>query len=121
MGRLEDALGLYRGCLFADSDDSEVFEMHRVRLRHSYLDAVRAVARWKLRHDAHEDGIRVLQTALALEPDAVDLQEMLIAELLATGRLSEARQQYESCRVALRRYLDMDPPPRTRALTRQLY
>lgn len=121
VGRLEDALGLYRGNLFADSDDSEVFEMHRVRLRHSYLDAVRSVARWKLRHDAHEDGVRVLQAALALEPDAVDLQEMLIGELLATGRLSEARQQYESCRVALRRYLDMELPPRTRALTRLLY
>ena len=64
---------------------------------------------------------RDVLTALALEPDAVDLQEMLIAELLAAGRLSEARQQYESCRVALRRYLDMEPSPRTRMLTRLLY
>lgn len=120
-GQLEEALGLYRGNLFADTDDNEFVDLHRVRLRHTYLDAVRTVAGWKLQHDAHADGIRVLQTALALEPDAVDLQEMLISELLATGRLSEARQQYESCRVALRRYLDMELPPRTRMLTRRLY
>jgi two-component SAPR family response regulator len=121
VGRLEEAVGLYRGTLFADADDNELVDLHRVRLRHAYLDAVRTVAGWKLRHDAHAEGIQVLQTALALEPDAVDLQEMLIAELLAAGRLSEARQQYESCRVALRRYLDMDLSPRTRMLTRLLY
>lgn len=120
VGRLEEAIGLYRGNLFADTDDNELVDLHRVRLRHTYLDAVRTVAGWKRRQDARADGIRVLQTALTLEPDAVDLQEMLISELLAAGRLSEARQQYESCRVALRRYLDMELPPRNRILTRLL-
>ena len=51
-----------------------------------------------------------------MEPVDVDLQEMMINQLSRLGRHSEARQQYESCRIALRRQLDMEPPERMRAL-----
>jgi DNA-binding SARP family transcriptional activator len=121
MALFESAIELYRGDLFADDTESESFEMHRVQLRHSYLDAVRAVAASRIRHNHDDEAIRVLRAALALEPVAIDLQESLIAQLARAGRIAEARQQYESCRVALRRYLDMEPPARTRALEKLLY
>jgi DNA-binding SARP family transcriptional activator len=117
----EDAMGLYRGDLFADDTGNESFEMHRVQLRHSYLDAVRAVTAARVRRNQIDEAARVLRAALALEPVAVDLQELLIGQLARVGRIVEARQQYESCRVALRRYLDMEPPPKIRALEKLLY
>lgn len=117
----EDAIGLYRGELFADDTTSESFEAHRVQLRHSYLDAVRVVAAARMRRNQIDEAVRVLRAALGLEPVAVDLQEMLIGQLARVGRIVEARQQYESCRVALRRYLDMEPPPKIRALEKLLY
>ena|GEM_PF-1049471 len=117
----EDAIGLYRGDLFADDTGSESFEMHRVQLRHSYLDAVRAVASAKTGRSRDDEAIGVLRAALAFEPVAVDLQETLIGRLARAGRIAEARQQYEGCRIALRRHLDMEPPPRIHALKKLLY
>lgn len=118
---LGNALDLYRGDLFEGEADSEMFEMHRVRLRHLYLDAVREVVRARLCRNQSDEAIRVLRAALAREPVALDLQENLIRELLRTGRLVEARQQYASCRTALRRHLDMELPAHTRALGALLY
>ena len=121
LGAYEQALALYRGDLYADSADHETFEPQRMRLRHSYLDAVRAVAGAKLRAHCDEEALAALRQALALEPVALDLQEMLITRLAQVGRLVEARQQYQSCRRALRRHLDMDLPARMRALDKLLY
>ena len=41
---LEKAVQLYRGDLFSDDSEDESVEAHRVRLRHTYLDAVRMLA-----------------------------------------------------------------------------
>ena len=120
LGAYEQALALYRGDLYADGADNEAFEPQRMRLRHSYLDAVRAVAGAKLRAHHDEEALTVLRQALALEPVALDLQEMLITRLAQIGRMVEARQQYQSCRRALRRHLDMELPARMRALEQLL-
>lgn len=117
----DKAIALYRGDLFNDDVAFESFDAQRLQLRHSYLDAVRAVAEAKLRMRRDDEALHALRQALALEPAAVDLQEALITRLAQIGRLAEARQQYESCRLALRRNLDMDPPLRTRALEKLLF
>jgi DNA-binding SARP family transcriptional activator/GAF domain-containing protein len=114
--RLEDALRLYRGDLFAEDAEDDPFEPQRVRLRHTYLDAARMLADLRIRSGRADEAIWTLRAALDFEPVAIDLYETLITLLARAGRIGEARQQYECCRSALRRYLDMEPPARTRAL-----
>jgi len=118
-GSLEEALHLYRGDLFADPED-DLFESQRVRLRHTYLDAARMLAELRVCTGRIDEAIWTLRGALDVEPVAIDVYESLITLLVRTGRIGEARQQYECCRSALRRYLDMEPPPRTRALEKLL-
>ncbi|GMW05258.1 MAG: hypothetical protein AMXMBFR8_00550 [Nevskiales bacterium] len=121
LGMLEDAVRLYRGNLFADDIQDESLETHRVRLRHLYLDAVRALSDIRIRWGHTDEAIWALRAALAFEPVALDLYELLIGELTAAGRITEARQQYERCCEALRRQLDMEPPARIRALEKRLH
>lgn len=121
LGLLEDAVRLYRGDLFADDAEDDALETHRVRLRHVYLDAVRSLAALRIRWGHVDEAIWALRTALDFEPVAIDLYELLIARLAAAGRLAEARQQYECCRAALRKHLDMEPPARIRALEKLLH
>lgn len=118
---LENAVQLYRGDLFADDTEDEAIEAQRVRLRNLYLDAVRSLAQLRMRLGQAEEAIRTLRAALDIEPVAIDLYESLITQLARIGRQSEARQQYECCRAALRKHLDLDPPARMRALEKLLY
>lgn len=113
---LEEALRCYRGDLFAEDADDDPFEPQRVRLRHTYLDAARMLADLRVHSGRADEAIWTLRAALDFEPAAIDLYETLITLLARAGRIGEARQQYECCRSALRRYLDMEPPARTRAL-----
>lgn len=121
LGLLEDAVRLYRGDLFADDIEDESLEMHRVRLRHLFLDAARTLAGIRIRWGHVDEAVWTLRAALDFEPVALDLYELLIGELASAGRLVEARQQYECCCTALRRHLDMEPPPRIRALEKRLH
>ncbi|MFO1364707.1 MAG: BTAD domain-containing putative transcriptional regulator [Burkholderiales bacterium] len=121
LGLLEDALRLYRGDLFAEDAEEDPFEPQRVRLRHTYLDAARMRAELCVRSGRPDEAIWTLRAALDVEPAALDLYESLITLLARAGRVGEARQQYECCRAALRRYLDMEPPARTRALEKLLF
>lgn len=120
LGLLDDAVRLYRGDLYADDAEDESLESHRVRLRHAYLDAVRSLAKLRVRLGHGDEAIAVMRAALDIEPAALDLHETLIVQLARAGRIVEARQQYECCRAALRRYLDMEPPPRTHLLEKLL-
>lgn len=117
----EQAIELYRGELYADDGSNEYFEPHRARLRHAYLDAVRAVSRGKLLSGQIDTAIPLLRAALAFEPVALDLQESLITQLARAGRIGEARRQYTACRTALRQQLDMDLPAQLRGLEKLLY
>ncbi|MCZ7565369.1 MAG: GAF domain-containing protein [Burkholderiales bacterium] len=121
LGLLEDAVRLFRGDLFADDTEDESLETHRVRLRHMYLDAARSLAAMRIRWGHTDEAIWTLRTALDFEPVALDLYELLVAQLASAGRVVEARQQYECCRAALRKHLDMEPPARIRALEKLLH
>lgn len=121
LGPLEEAVRLYRGDLFGDDTEDDSLDAHRVRLRHMYLDTVRALAAIRIRWGHADEAIWTLRSALEFEPIALDLYELLITQLAQAGRLTEARQQYECCCAALRRHLDMDPPPRISALERLLH
>lgn len=117
---LEDALRLYRADLSAEDEEHDLFEFERVRFRHTYLDAARMLAELRVKSGRADEAIWTLRAALDVEPVALDVHEMLITLLARAGRIGEARQQYECCRSALRRYLDMEPPARTRALEKLL-
>lgn len=115
-----EAVTLYRGDLFADDVEASALEAHRVRLRHSYLEAVRELTDILIRRGEVDEAIRLLRATLDLEPAVFDLHESLIVQLARGGRTVEARQQYECCRAALHRHLDMDLPPRAKALEKLL-
>lgn len=121
LGPLEDAVALYRGDLFTGDTDSESFDLLRVNLRHSYLDAVRALVGLRIHWGQADHAIALLRTALGFEPEALDLHEALVTQLVRAGRISEARQQYDCCRAALRRYVDLELPPRITALEKLLH
>jgi DNA-binding SARP family transcriptional activator len=121
LGPLEDAVALYRGDLFAGDTDSDSFDLLRVNLRHSYLDAVRALVGLRIRWGQADSAVALMRTALEFEPEALDLHEALVTQLVRAGRISEARQQYDCCRAALRRYVDLELPPRITALEKLLH
>ena len=73
------------------------------------------------RRDPREDLITAAVQYRDRDGKPFDMQELLITRLVHLARIAEARQQYESCRIALRRHLDMDPPARLRALEKLLY
>lgn len=122
IGHLEQALRLYRGDLFADDGDGaddDLFEPRRLRLRQICLDAARMLAGLQLRAGRGSEAIRTLEDALEVEPLATDLYETLISLLADAGRVVEARQHYERCRLALRAQLDMALPAAIRALEKR--
>lgn len=121
LGLLEDAVRLYRGDLFGDDTEDDSLDAHRVRLRHMYLDTVRTLAGMRIRSSQPDEAIWTLRAALEFEPIALDLYELLVTQLARAGRLAEARQQYDCCRAALRKHLDMELPQRIRALEKLLH
>lgn len=121
---LDQALRLYRGDLFVEdieSAEDDPFESRRLRLRHTCLDAARMLTDLHLRSGRTVEAIRTLRDALEIDPVAVDLFETLITLLAHAGRIAEARQQFECCRIALRSHLDMDLPARIRTLVSLLH
>lgn len=119
-GALEEAVRLYEGDLFADDPYTEWLDAPRMRLRDQYLQAVRELTTRYARAERHEDALRVLRAALALDPLIEDLHQKLIASLLALGRRSEALEHYDSCVALIRRSVDAEPTPETLALGRRL-
>jgi len=123
--QLEQAIDLYRGDLLDGfSLDGEQFEdwlrVERERLRNL---AVAALEKLIKRYAASEDHARCVQAAtrlLALEPLREDIHRVLMMSYASQGRFTLALKQYELCRDALQRELDVQPEPVTQSLYENL-
>ncbi len=65
---------------------------------------------------AHGQAVRLLTEELAAEPTAEDLHRLLMQLHLSAGRPELALRQFQSCRDALLRELDVTPDPQTAEL-----
>ncbi len=114
----EAVVGLYRGDFLEDDLYSEWIWEEREHLRETCLNAIRKLAARHMEQGRFDEPIELYRRALRLDPAREQNHQGLMAALLATGRRDEALRQYEACKEALRRELDVRPLPETEHLYR---
>ncbi|MEZ4675273.1 MAG: bacterial transcriptional activator domain-containing protein [Caldilineaceae bacterium] len=120
--QLEEAIALYRGDLLEGFyiRGSELFEewltVEREQLRRLVTFAMHRLVAYFLESHAWEEGLRLTQRLLAMEPwdEAAHRQQMRL--LLESGQRSAALTQYERCHQILADEFGVEPTPETQAL-----
>jgi DNA-binding SARP family transcriptional activator len=123
---LERAADLYRGPLLdgieaVDEGLDDWLLAERARLAGMASDVMARLADGLIASGDRLAAVTALQRWLALDPACEDAHRRLIAVLDELGRRSAARQQYETCREALRRHLGVEPSSETRTLANALF
>ncbi|RWP36931.1 MAG: alpha/beta fold hydrolase [Mesorhizobium sp.] len=122
---LEQALVVYRGDLLDGFGlKEEPFEdwlrIERERLRAMAVAALdKLVAHYCTTNDP-ASCVRSATRLLAMEPLREDIHRALMRAYAVQGRLNLALRQYENCRSALQRELNVQPEPETRHLYEDL-
>ncbi|WP_084018319.1 alpha/beta fold hydrolase [Mesorhizobium sp. LNHC221B00] len=122
---LEQALAVYRGDLLDGFGlKEEAFEdwlqVERERLRAMAVAVLdKLVAHYSATNDP-ASCVRVATRLLAMEPLREDIHRALMRAYVGQGRANLALKQYERCRDALQRQLDLRPEPETRKLYEDL-
>jgi DNA-binding SARP family transcriptional activator len=122
---LEQAAALYHGDLLDGfSLKEEPFEdwlrVERERLRATSIAVMkRLVAHYSATNDPAAC-VRAATRLLASEPLREDMHRALMRAYAAQGRINLALEQYERCRKALQRQLQVQPEPQTRELYQDL-
>lgn len=119
--QLEQALAVYRGDLLDGFDLKEEPFEDWLRFERERLRAISIAVLEKLvaHHSATSDlasCVRAATRLLAFEPLREDIHRALMRAYAAQGRVNLALKQYERCRDALQRQLDLRPEPETRKL-----
>ncbi|TWD73109.1 putative ATPase [Kribbella amoyensis] len=109
-GRLEDALGVWRGPAYADFADEAFVETTVARLNEERLTAQEQY------YEAHSDNVSELADLVAQHPLRERLRAAHIKALYRAGRQSEALDSYEQLRRLLAEELGLDPSPELVAL-----
>ncbi|TIM05834.1 MAG: alpha/beta hydrolase, partial [Mesorhizobium sp.] len=123
--QLEQALVVYRGDLLDGFGlKEEPFEdwlrVERERLRAMAVAALdKLVAHYCTTNDP-ASCVRSATRLLAMEPLREDIHRALMRAYAVQGRLNLALRQYENCRSALQRELNVQPEPETRHLYEDL-
>ncbi|WP_292398452.1 alpha/beta fold hydrolase [Mesorhizobium sp.] len=123
--QLEQALVVYRGDLLDGFGlKEEPFEdwlrVERERLRAMAVAALdKLVAHYCTTNDP-ASCVRSATRLLAMEPLREDIHRALMRAYAVQGRLTLALRQYENCRSALQRELNVQPEPETRHLYEDL-
>lgn len=119
---LERAVQLYRGPFlsgFSISDAPE-FELcmgeQRSTCERLYLDALRALINAETARLDYSRAIQYARVYLDIDEMAEDIHRNLMVLHLLNGDRPAALQQYQRCATILKRELDVDPLPETRAL-----
>lgn len=119
IGRMEQALALYRGQLALAVDEPWVIS-ERSRLQNLYLIALN----YLIRHYgaiADLDAIsRCGELALAAEPGREDIHRALMQAYARADRIDLAESQFERCRITLQQSLGVAPMPETIEIFRRL-
>src|SRR5690349_16093832 len=115
-GRLEEALGLFRGELLPEDRYEPWAEARRAEL----TDLHSAVCLELAERQPPQDALATLQRALRIDPLHEPAHRALMLAYDALGRRQDALAQYQRLRGALRRALAADPAEETRSLYRSL-
>jgi DNA-binding SARP family transcriptional activator len=122
---LGQAVELYRGDLLEGfSLDEEPFEEwlfhERERLRGHVMEVLAKLLRHQREQGSPDVAIATARRLLTLDPCQEPVHRVLMSLLARTGRLNEARQQYEHCVDALKRELALEPEAETQQLWESL-
>jgi predicted ATPase/DNA-binding SARP family transcriptional activator len=89
-------------------------------LRHQLLDALSILAEDYCRLDQAEKAISYARRLVALDPLNESAHRQLMEVFVQAGQHSEALKQYQTCEQILRKELNLDPQPETRALYKKI-
>lgn len=103
LGKLEEALVLYRGDLLEDEPYAEWAYDERDRLRGLACQALREVVRMRLARRELAAACGALERLAELEPYDVDTYKALLAVLVAQGRRTEAARRYAAYKARMSR------------------
>jgi DNA-binding SARP family transcriptional activator len=116
---LEEALTLYRGDLLEGCFDDWCLS-ERERLRLLLLRVLKRLQAHCRHCQDFEAAISYGHRLLALDPLQEDVHRELMRCYVEAGQRPLALEQFQRCREALRRELDIEPMPRTWRLYRQI-
>lgn len=114
------AVGLYRGDLFAEVDETPWLALERERHRARFLQAATRAAQLLTARGDHEQAEDIAHRALRIDPRSEEAHTVLIAAALHQGDLAAADQLLERCLSGLHD-LGIDPSPATLQLVRRLH
>jgi predicted ATPase/DNA-binding SARP family transcriptional activator len=121
-GRLERAVGLYRGAFiehFSIPDSVAFDEWVLVRREQMHQRAVRALGLLAVYHEArqeHERSGEYMRRLIELDPWNEEAHRRLMLSLTLSGRRAMALEQYERCRQMLADELGVEPDSETTRL-----
>jgi predicted ATPase/DNA-binding SARP family transcriptional activator len=123
---LEEALSLYRGTFLEGFSlkDSPVFEdwalVVREQLERQASTALHQLAAKHVERGQYDRAGEYARRRVGLEPWNKGAHRQLMRALALSGQRSAALAQYEACRRALKKELDVEPGPETARLYQQI-
>ena len=114
-GSLEEAVQLYSGDLLETVYDDWVFP-RREELRELYHGCLNQLVGQRRSSRDTQGAVRYARQLLASDPFREDTQRQLMAALYEGGNRAGALQEYEAFERRLRREMEVEPMPETRAL-----
>jgi DNA-binding SARP family transcriptional activator/predicted ATPase/Tfp pilus assembly protein PilF len=126
MGRLQQAVALYRGPFLAglELDDSRAFQewvtLHRERLFRQQGEALRRLAVYRLALGELERARRYARRWVEMDPWSERAHRQWMEVLALSGQRRGAMEQFETCRRILADELGVEPRPETVALYEQI-
>ncbi|GLZ61406.1 SARP family transcriptional regulator [Micromonospora sp. NBRC 107095] len=120
VGRLTEALALWRGEAYADVADAEFVRAEATRLAEQRLAVHERLAEARLARGEHDLAAADLAELVARNPLHEGLRAVQLRALYAAGRQSEALDSYTDLRDRLADELGLDPSPELVALHRRI-
>jgi two-component SAPR family response regulator len=105
-----DSLRLYTGRFLPEFEYEEWAESWRDRLHALYLNLVQEAHSILAKERRFALGIEVAQNALAIDPDAVDIERTLVAFHASMGARAAAAELYAHYAATYKEQLGLDPP-----------
>ena len=115
-GRVDEALGLWRGPALAEFADADWARAEAARLDELRLGAVEESLRRRVEAGEHAGLVAELETLVSAHRLRERLWALLITVLYRTGRQADALAAYQRLRVTLAEELGIDPSPELRQL-----
>jgi DNA-binding SARP family transcriptional activator len=122
INNLQSVISLYRGPFLEGFSlpDSPAFEQwvlaKREYFSHQVLKALSRLVEWSLEQGEHEQAESYARRQIELEPWREQAYQQLMRMLALSGQRSAALAQYEACRKALAKELDVEPSAATKRI-----